>query len=89
MPIRGFAMLILPLLLGCISGYVFSELRPRQPVTPTPVRSGLTSLSAEECGACHREIYAEWRGSAMGHAFSSPAFQADWALDDGFYYCLT
>jgi hypothetical protein len=82
-------MLLLPLLFGCLSGYVFRELRPRQPVDPTPVGAGLATLSAEECGACHQEIYAEWRGSAMGQAFTNPAFQADWALDNEFYYCLT
>ncbi|MFO0767868.1 MAG: multiheme c-type cytochrome [Nitrospiraceae bacterium] len=40
------------------------------------VPEGLTSLKAESCGSCHREIYEEWKSSIHAHAYEDPFFQA-------------
>jgi len=49
---------------------------------------GLTSLSAESCGACHAAIYAEWKTSIHAHAWKDPYFQAYWKHDDQIWICL-
>ncbi len=38
------------------------------------------SRSAEECGACHPAIFAEWRGSGHGRAWSSERVQEEYRL---------
>lgn len=53
-----------------------------------PVPEGLSSLSAEECGTCHSEIYAEWKTSIHAHAWRDPYFQAYWQHDDRIWICL-
>ncbi len=52
------------------------------------VPEGLTSLSAESCGQCHREIYEEWKGSIHAHAYEDPFFQAYWKKDKNIWVCL-
>lgn len=47
------------------------------PIPAQQVPKGLTSLSARQCGGCHREIYEEWRGSAHAQALSDLQFQAE------------
>jgi hypothetical protein len=49
----------------------------------------LASLSAKTCQPCHAEIYVEWADSRMGRAFTESIFQADWAHQNNFYYCLS
>lgn len=49
---------------------------------------GLTSLSAEECGECHVEIYREWKASFHAQAWHDPQFQAEWAKDDSLWVCV-
>ncbi len=78
--------------------YFYSEIRPTVifglradyaaaiPFQKTPV--GLESISAEECGSCHREIYAEWKTSIHAHAYKDPFFQAYWKRDDNIWVCL-
>ena len=39
------------------------------------IPEGLTSLKAESCGECHREIYEEWKTSIHAHAYEDPFFQ--------------
>lgn len=51
------------------------------------VPEGLTSLKAEDCGNCHREIYEEWKLSTHALAFKDMQFQAEWEKDD-IYACL-
>ncbi|MEX2262494.1 MAG: multiheme c-type cytochrome [Bryobacteraceae bacterium] len=55
-----------------ILGYWWENPMPYQE-PPKP----LTSLSAQECGACHQEIYREWKLSAHAHALSDLQFQAE------------
>ncbi len=52
------------------------------------VPPGLTSLSAEECGGCHEEIYAEWATSMHAHAWRDPYFQVDYRFDGSQQICL-
>lgn len=52
------------------------------------VPSGVGGLSAEECGACHREIYEEWKTSIHSQAFTDPFFQSYWRKDRHIWVCL-
>jgi hypothetical protein len=52
------------------------------------VPEGLTSLKAESCGQCHREIYEEWKTSIHAHAYEDPFFQAYWKKDKNIWVCL-
>ncbi|MBE0615207.1 MAG: hypothetical protein IH604_16160 [Burkholderiales bacterium] len=40
------------------------------------------ALRASTCGACHREIYAEWKTSIHSQAWTDPYFQVDWKFDE-------
>jgi len=57
-----------------ILGYWWENPLPYQ---STP--SGLSSLTAEQCGICHQEIYQEWRASVHAHALSDRQFQVEMA----------
>ncbi|MEW6544950.1 MAG: multiheme c-type cytochrome [Nitrospirota bacterium] len=52
------------------------------------VPEGIESLRAESCGACHREIYEEWKTSVHARAFEDPFFQAYWKKDRNIWVCL-
>ena len=52
------------------------------------VPPGLNSLSAQECGACHREAYEEWASTMHAHAWTDPYFQADFEFDRSQQICL-
>ncbi len=52
------------------------------------VPAGLTSLKAEECGKCHREIYEEWKTSYHAQAYTDPFFRAYWKKDKEVWICL-
>lgn len=52
------------------------------------VPEGLTSLSSEECGTCHTDIYNEWQTSIHAHAWKDPYFQAYWEKDRQIWICL-
>ena len=51
------------------------------------VPEGLSSLSAEECGGCHEEIYEEWKSSIMAQAWTEPYFQVDFVWDNSLQIC--
>jgi len=55
-----------------ILGYWWENPLPYQ---ETP--KGLKSIRAEDCGACHTEIYNEWKTSTHAHALSDLQFQAE------------
>jgi len=93
----------LKLLLGLavISGLVYLYYTEVKPVVIFGLRSeyahaipfqkipeGLTSLKAESCGQCHREIYEEWKTSIHAHAYEDPFFQAYWKKDKQVWVCL-
>lgn len=52
------------------------------------IPEGLTSLKAESCGQCHREIYEEWKTSIHAKAYDDPFFQAYWKKDKNIWVCL-
>ncbi|WP_447600058.1 hypothetical protein [Nitrospira sp. Nam80] len=52
------------------------------------VPEGLTSLKAESCGQCHREIYEEWKTSIHSRSYQDPFFQAYWTKDKRIWVCL-
>jgi hypothetical protein len=49
---------------------------------------GLGSLSAESCGACHTEIYEEWRVSTHAAAWTDRQYQAEIGKSGNRWLCL-
>ena len=87
------------LLIAPILVYVFyTEIRPvvifglrsdyARAIPYQNIPAGLKSLRAEDCGACHKEIYEEWKTSIHAHAYHDPFFQAYWKKDDNIWVCL-
>lgn len=60
----------------------------RQAIPFQKVPEGIESLGAEACGACHREIYDEWKTSIHAQAYQDPFFQAYWTKDKHSWVCL-
>lgn len=55
-----------------------------RPFPHTEVPKGLKDLSARSCGACHQEIYQEWRVSTHARAWLDDAqFQEELRKNDG------
>jgi nitrate reductase cytochrome c-type subunit len=54
-------------------------------LSPVP---GLPSLSAETCGACHTEIYREWKASTHAHAWTDRQYQAEITKSGNRWLCL-
>lgn len=81
------ALIALPLRAAGLRGYVWERLEPTawEPMAPP---SGVGSLSATACGACHVEIAAEWRISMMGQAMTDPIFTADHQGGSHLFWCL-
>ncbi len=52
------------------------------------IPEGLTSLSAESCGTCHKEHYEEWKFSTHSHAWEDPQFQAELAKETSPFMCI-
>ncbi len=52
------------------------------------VPRGLKSVSAQECGTCHIDIYREWSASMHGNAWAEPYFQVDYRFDGSQQICL-
>jgi hypothetical protein len=59
-----------------------------RPIPFQRVPEGLSSLRAESCGQCHRDIYEEWKTSVHAHAYEDPFFQAYWKKDKNIWVCL-
>ncbi len=62
--------------------WAFYDSRPyfQRPKPPTEVPAGLPDMRAETCGACHGEIYEEWKLSTHRRAWLDDAqFQAELA----------
>ncbi len=65
-----------------------------RPLYEQPLGSGLDpipgvpSLSARACGACHAELYAEWKTSTHAHAWVDPQFQAEITKSGNRWLCL-
>ncbi|MGV6860120.1 MAG: multiheme c-type cytochrome [Putridiphycobacter sp.] len=52
------------------------------------IPEGLTSLSAESCGACHQEHYQEWQYSTHSHAWTDAQFQAELKKETSPFMCI-
>lgn len=88
-PARATVLLLgLIFLAGCFADRLYRGLQPT-PIANEPPPAGLASLSAQTCQPCHAEITAEWAESGMAKAYTDPIFQAKWAHEDNFYYCLS
>lgn len=59
------------------------------PIDTSQVSPPLNTLRAEECGACHPEIYREWKTTIHSQAWTDPYFQADFKFDKEQYICRT
>ncbi len=51
------------------------------------IPKGISSLRAEDCGVCHREIYEEWKTSIHAQAHEDPFYQAYWKKDNKIWIC--
>lgn len=85
-------LFILILFLGC-GNQKTTEVQPlakhwERPIPYQTPPEGLSSLSAEECGECHEDIYNEWKASFHAQAWHDPQFQAEWAKDDSLWVCV-
>lgn len=52
------------------------------------IPEGLTSLSAESCGACHQEHYKEWQYSTHSHGWTDAQFQAELKKETSPFMCI-
>jgi hypothetical protein len=52
------------------------------------VPEGLSSLSSEQCGACHQEHYEEWKVSTHAHAWTDLQFQAELKKESSPFMCI-
>lgn len=57
------------------------------PVDTTDVPPVLNTLSADECGACHKAFYEEWKTTIHRQAWTDPYFQADWQFEESRHVC--
>ncbi|MCC7326560.1 MAG: hypothetical protein IT521_07125 [Burkholderiales bacterium] len=64
-----------------MSIFVVSEHFER-PIDTSNASMATEALRASTCGACHREIYEEWKTSIHSQAWTDPYFQADWKFDE-------
>jgi hypothetical protein len=60
--------------------FVVSEAFER-PIDTRGISPALGTLRAEECGACHRDEYQEWKTTIHAHAWTDPYYQVDWVFD--------
>ena len=49
---------------------------------------GLSSLSAKECGMCHKKHYEEWKLSTHAHAWTDLQFQAELKKETSPFMCI-
>jgi len=52
------------------------------------VPEGLSSLSSEQCGACHQDHYQEWKMSTHAHAWTDLQFQAELKKESSPFMCI-
>jgi hypothetical protein len=58
-----------------------------RPIDTAAAPAILGTLRAQDCGACHRTEYAEWRTSVHSRAWSEAYFQVDWRFDGSQQIC--
>ncbi len=52
------------------------------------VPKGLQTLSAKECGSCHKDIYLEWQRANHSKAWEDLQFQSEWKKDKKLWVCI-
>ncbi|MFA7274726.1 MAG: multiheme c-type cytochrome [Crocinitomicaceae bacterium] len=52
------------------------------------IPEGLTSLSSEQCGACHQDHYNEWKISTHAQAWKDLQFQAELKKESSPFMCI-
>lgn len=87
-------LLLLPaaLFLGAIAlacrPIIYKLIEPKSaPLENVEIPEGLSELSASQCGACHAEIYEEWKQSMHAQAWVDPLFQHDYDHQSRPYIC--
>ena len=58
-----------------------------RPIAVGEMPAGLRSQRAEDCGACHKAVYDEWRSSMHSRAWTDPYFQVDWRFEGAEQIC--
>lgn len=58
-----------------------------RPIDTSQAPAMFPTLRAEECAACHREIYNEWATTIHSQAWTDPYFQVDWKFDGAPQIC--
>ena len=95
---RVIVLLISALFLSCSSEetekYVEENITPLTnhwefAIPNQEVPEGLSSLSAEQCGACHQEHYKEWKISTHAQAWTDLQFQAELKKESSPFMCIT
>ena len=85
------------ILIAVVAFFVWRFVRPmniftvdekfERPVDTSLVPPPLRTLRAEECAACHKETYAEWKTTIHSQAWTDPYFQVDWKFDNSQQIC--
>jgi hypothetical protein len=84
----GAALVVLGACASACRSVIFSMIEPkRPPLENLEVPEGLSELSSTQCGACHREIYEEWKGSMHAKAWVDPVFQKDYEHQGRVWAC--
>jgi nitrate reductase cytochrome c-type subunit len=52
------------------------------------IPQGLASLSAQECGVCHKDHYAEWKQSTHANAWTDLQFQSELKKESSPFFCI-
>jgi hypothetical protein len=62
---------------------------PWEKVVPyQQVPEGIGSLSAEHCGSCHQDHYAEWKLSTHANAWTDLKFQSELKKESSPFFCI-
>jgi len=61
--------------------------RFERPIDTGKLAMPAQALRASSCGACHREIYAEWKTTIHSQAWTDPYFRVDWKFDGAQQIC--
>ncbi len=88
----GFVVILVALFFGWrfvrpMNIFAVSEAFER-PISTADIPESLKTLSAQECGACHKKILEEWSTSIHSKAWTEPYFQADFRFDGSQQICM-
>lgn len=98
-PLLFFTFFAIFFLTQCDSGETIAKIEIKQDtvalsnywefaIPNQEIPEGLTSLSAESCGACHQEHYKEWTTSTHAHAWTDEQFQSELKKESSPFMCI-